>query len=116
MPRKSQVNNGIKNLRARGSRIVAQGTEMLPAASLMKAAGVIKNRKDLDRPFVTIINSYTTQIPGHAHLEVLGHILEQELKRLGFNVWYANIGGAVCDGNLHKIPACMEGHDSRSSS
>ena len=25
-------------------------------------------------------------------------MLERELESLGFNVWYANIGGAVCDG------------------
>ena len=70
----------------------------MPAAALMKAAGVIRSLGDLKKPFVTIVNSYTTQIPGHAHLNVLGDVLQQELKRLGFNVWYANIGAAICDG------------------
>ena len=54
--------------------------------------------KDLDRPMVTIVNSYTTHIPGHAHLNILGDMLRQELESLGFTVWYANIGGAICDG------------------
>jgi dihydroxy-acid dehydratase len=92
------VNDGIENLRSKGSRIVAEGTHMLPAASLMKAAGVIQSLDDLQKPFVTVINSYTTHIPGHAHLDVLGDILREELKKLGFNVWYANIGSAICDG------------------
>ena len=29
---------------------------------------------DLKKPFVTIVNSYTTQIPGHAHLDRLGAV------------------------------------------
>ena len=92
------INDGVENVRKHGSRIVAQGIHMLPAGSLMKAAGVIDSLKDLDKPFVTIINSYTTHIPGHAHLDKLGEVLRDELKRLGFNVWYANIGAAICDG------------------
>ena len=96
--RQKVVNDGIKALRRRGSRIVAEGAPMLPGASLMKAAGVITRLSDLKKPFVTVINSYTTQIPGHAHLNALGDIACRELRRQGFNVWYANIGGAVCDG------------------
>ena len=71
---------------------------MLPAAALMMAEGVISSLDDLKKPFVTIINSFTTQIPGHAHLDRIGAIVCEELKALGFNVWYANVGGAVCDG------------------
>ncbi|MEE8398240.1 MAG: dihydroxy-acid dehydratase [Desulfobacterales bacterium] len=92
------INEGVENVQRRGSRIVAEGAPMMPAASLMKAAGVINTFKDLKKPFVTIINSYTNQIPGHAHLDALGEVLRKELKRLGFNVWYANIGAAICDG------------------
>jgi len=92
------MNPGIENIRKHGSRIVATGTHMLPAAGLMKAEGVLRSLDDLERPFVTIINSYTTQIPGHAHLDRIGAILKEELQSLGFNVWYTNVGGAVCDG------------------
>ena len=92
------MNPGIENIRKLGSRIVARGNHMLPAAALMKAEGVIGSLDDLERPFVTIINSYTTQIPGHAHLDRIGAILREELQSLGFNVWYTNVGGAVCDG------------------
>jgi dihydroxy-acid dehydratase len=93
-----RMNQGIENIRRKGSRIIAEGTHMLPAAALMMAEGVIRSLDDLKKPFVTVINSYTNQIPGHAHLDRIGAIVRDELKALGFNVWYANIGGAICDG------------------
>lgn len=96
--RNQAVNRGIADLRKRGSRIVGEGTHMVPAAALIKAAGVMRSVADRRKPFVTVINSYTTHIPGHAHLERLGHIVEKELKKLGYNVWYANVGAAICDG------------------
>ncbi|HRU06387.1 MAG TPA: dihydroxy-acid dehydratase, partial [Candidatus Brocadiia bacterium] len=92
------MNAGIHHLRKHGSRITAEGAHMLPAASLMKAAGVIRNLKDLRKPFVTIINSWTNQIPGHAHLDKIGQVLREELLKLGFNVWHTNVGAAICDG------------------
>ena len=92
------MNPGIEDIRKRGSRILTEGRHMLPAASLMKAEGVIHKLSDRSKPFVTIINSFTNQIPGHAHLDRLGAELKKELELLGFNVWYTNIGGAVCDG------------------
>jgi len=92
------MNPGIENIRRRGSRIIAEGKHMLGAASLLIAEGTIASFDDLSKPFVTIVNSYTTQIPGHAHLDQLGAVLRDELKALGFNVWYTNIGAAICDG------------------
>jgi dihydroxy-acid dehydratase len=92
------MNPGIEDIRKRGSRIVAEGAHMLPAAALMMAEGVIQSLDDLKKPFVTVVNSYTNQIPGHAHLDKIGAIVRDELKALGFNVWYVNVGGAVCDG------------------
>ena len=92
------MNKGIEDIRKRGSRIVAEGTHMLPAASLMIAEGLIESLDDLTKPFVTVVNSYSNQIPGHAHLDKIGAIVREELKALGFNVWYVNVGGAICDG------------------
>lgn len=92
------VNDGIKNVQENGSEVFRSGAHMLPSVSLMVAEGVLKKVQDLKKPFVTIVNSYTTQIPGHAHLEELGHALKAELEKMGVNVWYTNIGGAVCDG------------------
>jgi dihydroxy-acid dehydratase len=96
--KKHYINKGIEDVQKRGSRIVAEGHHMLPAASLMRAAGVISHISDRSKPFITIVNSYTTHIPGHIHLQKLGEILADELKKNGFNVWYCNIGGAVDDG------------------
>lgn len=92
------INQGIEAIRKKGSKIVTQGYHMLPAVSLMIATGVIKSVKDKNRPFITVINSYTTHIPGHIHLQILGERLVFALKKKGFNVWYCNIGGAVDDG------------------
>ena len=92
------MNPGIENVRKRGSKLYSEDVHMLGAAGLMKAAGVIESLEDLKKPFVTIVNSYTNQIPGHAHLDKIGEVLREELKSLGFNVWYANIGAAICDG------------------
>lgn len=92
------INPQFARIQKEGSRIVAEGYHMLPAASLMKAAGVIEKISDRKKPFVTVINSYTTQIPGHAHLDKLGEKLVEKLKKSGFNVWYANVGGCVDDG------------------
>ncbi|MFB3777668.1 MAG: dihydroxy-acid dehydratase [Bryobacteraceae bacterium] len=92
------MNPGIEDIRKRGSRILKDGAKMLPAASLMKAEGLIRSFDDLSKPIVTIVNSYTTQIPGHAHLDKLGAVLKEELESLGFSVWYTNVGAAICDG------------------
>ncbi len=96
--KENAVNEGILNIRKKGSNIFREGLHMLPGVSLMIAEGVLKSIKDLKRPFVTIVNSYTNQIPGHAHLDKLGSVLKKELEKQGVNVWYANIGGAVGDG------------------
>lgn len=95
---KRAVNQGIENVRKNGSGVFRSGTHMLPSVSLMMAEKVVKSVKDIKKPFITIINSYTTQIPGHAHLDQLGLIVKAELEKAGVNVWYTNIGGAVCDG------------------
>ena len=92
------MNSGIESVRKKGSRVFTEGAHMLPAAGLMMAEGVIHSLDDLKKPFVTVINSYSTQIPGHAHLDKIGAIVVEELKALGYNVWYANVGGAICDG------------------
>jgi dihydroxy-acid dehydratase len=92
------INEGIRNVGEKGSRIVTEGYQMLPNAALMMAAGVISQLADRKKPFVTVVNSYTTHIPGHVHLNVLGERLVSVLKKKGFNVWYCNIGGAVDDG------------------
>lgn len=95
---KEAINQGIANVQKNGSGVFREGSHMLPSVSLMMAESVLKSIKDLKKPFVTIVNSYTTQIPGHAHLDQLGAFIKKELEKSGVNVWYTNIGGAICDG------------------
>jgi len=92
------VSQSIENVRKSGSGIYRNNVATLPSISLIKAAGVIKNVGDVKKPFVTIVNSYSTQIPGHAHLLVLGELVKETLEKAGVNVWVTNVGGAVCDG------------------
>ncbi len=98
MTNQEPINPGIADIQKRGSRIVAEGWHMMPAASLMRATQTLKTISDRKKPFITVINSYTTHIPGHMHLQELGEILVKALKKKGYNVWYANIGAAICDG------------------
>jgi dihydroxy-acid dehydratase len=93
-----KINYGIENVRKSGSKIVTGGFDHAPRMSLMHAAGVVKRKKDARKPVITVINSVTNQIPGHAHLEKIGQTVVKQLKKLGYNVWYANVGGCVCDG------------------
>lgn len=92
------INEGFERITKEGSRIVANGSHMLPAASLMMAAGVIDKISDRKKPFITVVNSFSTHIPGHAHLHPLGMRLVEKIKEQGYNVWYCNIGGIVDDG------------------
>lgn len=95
---KAPVNEGIKAIREKGSDVFRAGPHMMPPIALMMAEGVIGDISQLKRPFVTIVNSFTTQIPGHAHLDQLGRFVKEELEKQGVNVWYTNVGGAICDG------------------
>ena len=56
---------------------------MLPAAALMMAEGVISSLDDLKKPFVTVINSFTNQIPGHAHLNEVGLLVKRLVREAG---------------------------------
>lgn len=98
MANHTAINKGIQAVQEKGSKIVTEGYHVLPHASLMKAAGVIETIADRKKPFITVVNSFTNHIPGHAHLDILGKRLVASLKKKGFNVWYCNIGGAVDDG------------------
>lgn len=95
---KKVVNQGIENIRKEGSKIYQAGVHMLPSVALMMAEGFIKSIADIKKPFITIVNSYTNQIPGHAHLDKLGQVVRDTLLKQGVNVWYTNIGAAICDG------------------
>ncbi len=92
------ISPAVERLRREGSGIVTKPDHMLAAWGLMCAAGVLPNLAARRKPIATIINSYSNQAPGHAHLRELEAVVEKELKRLGFTVWVANVGAVICDG------------------
>ena len=92
------LNQGIDRIRRSGSSIVTEPLHMIAARSLMCASGAMSGFKDKRKPVVTIVNSFSTQVPGHAHLRHLEEVIYKELTRIGFTVWVANVGGLVCDG------------------
>lgn len=93
-----EINPIVDRLRKEGSKIVTEPLHMIAAWSLMGAAGVLPSLKDRKKPVVTIVNSFSTQVPGHAHLRALEEVIREKLVQLGFTVWVANVGGVVCDG------------------
>ncbi len=101
MPR--EINPAIDAAREKGSKVILREINdkdylTLPAASLMKAAGVIESVGGKRKPIVTVINSYTNQIPGHAHLDKIEEIVVKQLEEDGFDVFRASVGNCVCDG------------------
>jgi len=71
------------------------GIERAPHRALLKALGVTD--KDLDKPFIAVVNSFTTVVPGHAHLNQVADAVKAGVASAGgvpleFNTI------AICDG------------------
>ncbi len=74
---------------------VKKGVTRLPHRSLFKALGNID--EDLNRPFIGIVNSANTLIPGHMHLNsVVEAVKEGVLMAGGSPQQFSTIG--ICDG------------------
>ena len=63
------------------SDIIKKGFERAPHRSLLKATGV--KDEDFDRLFIGICNSFIEIIPGHVHLQELGRIVKQAVRKAG---------------------------------
>ncbi len=79
------------------SDIIKKGFEKAPHRSLLKATGSIVSNDDFRKPFIGICNSYNELIPGHAHLQELGKIAKEEVRKAGGVPFEFNTIG-VCDG------------------
>ena len=79
------------------SDIIKKGFEKTPHRSLLKATGSIVSNDDFKKPFIGICNSYNELIPGHAHLQELGKIAKDEVRKAGGVPFEFNTIG-VCDG------------------
>ncbi len=53
--------------------------------------------KDIEKPFIAICNSYNEVIPGHVHLNKVGELVKEEVRRAGGTPIGFNVIG-VCDG------------------
>ena len=71
------------------------GVERAPHRALLKALGLTDN--DLDKPFIAVVNSYTTAVPGHAHLNQVAEAVKAGVRAAGGVPFEFNTIG-ICDG------------------
>ena len=65
------------------SDTIKRGFERAPHRSLLRATGRIRDRRDFDKPFVAVCNSYVDIIPGHVHLQEFGRVVKDAVREAG---------------------------------
>ncbi|MFQ6085921.1 MAG: dihydroxy-acid dehydratase [Candidatus Bathyarchaeia archaeon] len=71
------------------------GVQRAPHRALLRSVGVAE--RDLDKPFIAVVNSYTTVVPGHVHLNEIAAYVENGIRIAGGVAFQFNTI-AVCDG------------------
>ncbi len=85
------------------------GRRMAGARSLWKANGMTD--KQMGKPIIAIVNSFTQFVPGHVHLHEIGQKVKDEIEKLGcfaaeFNTIAIDDGIAMGhDGMLYSLPS-----------
>jgi dihydroxy-acid dehydratase len=69
--------------------------EKMPARALMMATGI--QRKDIDKPLIGIISSWTDLVPGHADMFSLERFIERGVAAAGGTPFIVRVP-AICDG------------------
>ncbi|MEO2082414.1 MAG: dihydroxy-acid dehydratase [Desulfurobacteriaceae bacterium] len=69
--------------------------EKLPARALMMATGI--QRKDIEKPLIGIISSWTDLVPGHADMFALERFIERGVAAAGGTPFIVRVP-AICDG------------------
>ncbi len=77
------------------SDTITKGFERAPHRSLMMATGVKKS--DFGKPLIAVCNSFTTVVPGHCHLDKVGKLIRDEIRKAGGVPFEFNTI-AICDG------------------
>jgi dihydroxy-acid dehydratase len=77
------------------SDAIKRGVERAPHRALLKSLGITD--KDLDKPFIAVVNSYTTAVPGHAHLNQVADAVKAGVNSAG-GVTFEFSTIAICDG------------------
>ena len=86
-----------------------KGREMAGARALWKANGM-KN-KQVGKPIIAIVNSFTQFVPGHVHLHEVGQLIKKEIEKQGcfaaeFNTIAIDDGIAMGhEGMLYSLPS-----------
>jgi len=77
------------------SDLIKDGVSRAPHRSLLKACGL--QDKDMNKPFIAVVNSFTDIVPGHIHLRELAEKVKEGIREAGgFPFEFNTI--AVCDG------------------
>ncbi|MDM7999954.1 MAG: dihydroxy-acid dehydratase [Dehalococcoidia bacterium] len=77
------------------SDVVKKGIERAPHRALLRALGC--SDKDLEQPFVGIINSFSEVVPGHIRLDTIAEAVKSGVRAAGGTPFEMNTI-AVCDG------------------
>jgi dihydroxy-acid dehydratase len=77
------------------SDVVRKGIERAPHRALLRALGC--SDKDLQQPFIGIINSFSEVVPGHIHLDTIADAVKSGVRAAGGTPFEMNTI-AVCDG------------------
>ena len=74
---------------------IKRGIKRAPHRALLKALGVTDS--DMDNPFIAVVNSFTTVVPGHIHLNRIAEEVKAGVRSAGGVPFEFNTI-AVCDG------------------
>ena len=77
------------------SDIAKKGVARAPHRSLLRAVGL--SDRELDQPFIGVINSFNEVIPGHVHLDTIARAVKGGVRSAGGTPFEMNTIG-VCDG------------------
>lgn len=83
------------------SDVVKKGIERAPHRSLLYALGC--TRREMDKPFIGIINSFSEIVPGHKHLREIAESVKAGVREAGGVPFEVNTI-AVCDGIVMNHP------------
>ena len=77
------------------SEIIKSGPQKAPHRALLHALGITD--KEMERPFIGVVNSHSDYIPGHQHLREIGEAVKAGVRNAGGVPFeFQTIG--VCDG------------------
>ena len=77
------------------SNLIKRGIERAPHRALLRAVGCTE--KELEQPFVGVINSFSEIVPGHIHLRAIAEAVKMGVHQAGGTPFEVNTI-AVCDG------------------